>query len=62
MSQIKSTAAFDENPQSRERGITIDLGFSAFQLNDCKKLSLTRFINSWKIVDVRLWIVLVMRR
>jgi selenocysteine-specific elongation factor len=40
MSQIKSTAAFDENPQSRERGITIDLGFSAFQLTDRIKFSI----------------------
>ena len=25
-----STAALDKNPQSRERGITLDLGFSSF--------------------------------
>jgi selenocysteine-specific elongation factor len=25
-----STAALDKNPQSQERGITLDLGFSAF--------------------------------
>ena len=30
LSTIASTAGFDKNPQSRERGITLDLGFSAF--------------------------------
>ncbi|XP_072277305.1 selenocysteine-specific elongation factor [Pyxicephalus adspersus] len=30
LSTISSTAAFDKNPQSRERGITLDLGFSSF--------------------------------
>lgn len=29
LSDISSTAAFDKNPQSQERGITLDLGFSA---------------------------------
>lgn len=29
LSKISSTAAFDKNPQSQERGITLDLGFSA---------------------------------
>lgn len=29
MSEVAGTAAFDKNPQSQERGITIDLGFSA---------------------------------
>ena len=28
---VASTAAFDKNPQSQERGITLDLGFSSFQ-------------------------------
>lgn len=31
LSQISSTAAFDKNPQSKERGITLDLGFSSYQ-------------------------------
>ncbi|XP_052862300.1 selenocysteine-specific elongation factor [Anopheles cruzii] len=31
LSAIASTAAFDKNPQSQERGITLDLGFSAVQ-------------------------------
>lgn len=30
ISTIASTAGFDKNPQSKERGITLDLGFSAF--------------------------------
>lgn len=30
LSTISSTAAFDKNPQSQERGITLDLGFSSF--------------------------------
>ncbi len=32
LSTMASTAAFDKNPQSKERGITLDLGFSAFCL------------------------------
>jgi selenocysteine-specific elongation factor len=32
LSTIESTACFDKNPQSRERGITLDLGFSAFYI------------------------------
>ncbi|XP_028302570.1 selenocysteine-specific elongation factor [Gouania willdenowi] len=41
LSSTASTAAFDKNPQSRERGITLDLGFSSFtvdlpdHLRDC---------------------------
>ena len=30
LSSVASTAAFDKNPQSRERGVTLDLGFSSF--------------------------------
>ncbi|PIK54191.1 putative selenocysteine-specific elongation factor [Apostichopus japonicus] len=30
LSTTASTAAFDKNPQSKERGITLDLGFSSF--------------------------------
>lgn len=33
LSSTASTAAFDKNPQSRERGITLDLGFSSFTVN-----------------------------
>lgn len=39
ISSIASTAAFDKNPQSKERGITLDIGFSAFYVlisNDLK--------------------------
>lgn len=32
LSEISSTAAFDKNPQSQERGITLDLGFSGLHL------------------------------
>ncbi|GJP34603.1 hypothetical protein CLOM_g19027 [Closterium sp. NIES-68] len=32
LSTLLSTAALDKHPQSAERGITLDLGFSAFQL------------------------------
>ncbi|XP_067679923.1 selenocysteine-specific elongation factor-like [Haliotis asinina] len=30
LSSVASTACFDKNPQSKERGITLDLGFSSF--------------------------------
>ena len=33
LSTTASTAAFDKNPQSKERGITLDLGFSSFQVD-----------------------------
>ena len=33
LSTVSSTACFDKNPQSQERGITLDLGFSSFLLN-----------------------------
>lgn len=32
LSNVASTAAFDKNPQSQERGISLDLGFSALQV------------------------------
>ena len=32
LSTTASTAAFDKNPQSKERGITLDLGFSSFTM------------------------------
>ncbi|CBZ55511.1 putative elongation factor Tu GTP-binding domain-containing protein [Neospora caninum Liverpool] len=32
LTAVRSTASLDKHPQSRERGITIDLGFSAFTL------------------------------
>ncbi|XP_022081004.1 selenocysteine-specific elongation factor-like [Acanthaster planci] len=33
LSTVASTAAFDKNPQSKERGITLDLGFSSFSVD-----------------------------
>lgn len=33
LSVTSSTASFDKNPQSQERGITIDLGFSSVTLD-----------------------------
>lgn len=32
LSTVASTACFDKNPQSKERGITLDLGFSSFTI------------------------------
>lgn len=32
LSEIASTAAFDKDPQSQSRGITLDLGFSSFSI------------------------------
>jgi len=40
LSTTASTAAFDANPQSKERGITLDLGFSAFTLDDKWRVTL----------------------
>ncbi|KAM3184031.1 hypothetical protein ACTXT7_009176 [Hymenolepis weldensis] len=33
LSTVASTAAFDKNPQSKKRGITLDLGFSSFKVD-----------------------------
>ncbi|XP_014240296.1 selenocysteine-specific elongation factor [Cimex lectularius] len=33
LSSVASTASFDKSPQSQERGITIDLGFSSFYVD-----------------------------
>ena len=38
LSTTASTASFDKNPQSQERGITIDLGFSALVVDMPKHL------------------------
>uniref|UniRef100_A0A915IC53 Tr-type G domain-containing protein n=1 Tax=Romanomermis culicivorax TaxID=13658 RepID=A0A915IC53_ROMCU len=38
LSTTASTAAFDKNPQSQERGITLDLGFSSFSIDTPPKL------------------------
>lgn len=34
LSTVASTAAFDKNPQSQKRGITLDLGFSSFSVKE----------------------------
>lgn len=33
LSTVASTSAFDKDPQSKKRGITLDLGFSSFTVN-----------------------------
>ena len=38
VSTVASTAAFDKNPQSKERGITLDLGFSSFTTDSAKHI------------------------
>ena len=40
LSEILSTNALDKNPQSQQRGITLDLGFSSFQFNPTETSSL----------------------
>ena len=39
LSTVASTASFDKNPQSKERGITLDLGFSSFTVDAPSHLS-----------------------
>lgn len=34
LSTVASTACFDKSPQSKERGITLDLGFSSFSITE----------------------------
>ena len=46
LSTTLSTAALDKHPQSRERGITLDLGFSALTV------SLRRAAAAWVVVLV----------
>ena len=38
LSTVASTAAFDKNPQSKDRGITLDLGFSSFVVDSPEQL------------------------
>lgn len=40
LSTFGSTASFDRHPQSQERGITIDLGFSTFELSQDSRVTL----------------------
>ena len=39
LSSILSTAALDKHPESQKRGITLDLGFSAFMIPMPERLS-----------------------
>ena len=49
---MASTAAFDKNPQSRERGITLDLGFSSFIVPTPPHLTSSEFENvQFTLVD-----------
>eukprot|EP00912_Choanoflagellata_sp_UC4_P002142 UC4_evm2s1358 len=41
LSSISSTACFDKNPQSKERGITLDLGFSSFMVDMPEELKIS---------------------
>ena len=50
ISSISSTAAFDKNPQSKERGITLDLGFSALYIKTPKYLK-QLYPNNQKIIQ-----------
>ena len=50
LSSIASTAAFDKNPQSQERGITLDLGFSAFYLKTPSYLK-TKYPENERLVN-----------
>lgn len=38
LSTVASTACFDKNPQSKQRGITLDLGFSSFTIDASDEL------------------------
>ncbi|KAF5295461.1 hypothetical protein FQR65_LT10449 [Abscondita terminalis] len=40
LSQIASTAAFDKNPQSKQRGITLELGFSSYAVPSSQCLNI----------------------
>lgn len=52
LSTIASTACFDKNPQSKQRGITLDLGFSSFTIesNDLLKQNGYEFVQ-YTLVD-----------
>ncbi|XP_076810100.1 selenocysteine-specific elongation factor-like isoform X1 [Clavelina lepadiformis] len=52
LSTVASTAAFDKNPQSKERGITLDLGFSSFSVPIPDNLKLSKYRNlQYTLVD-----------
>jgi selenocysteine-specific elongation factor len=43
LSTVASTACFDKNPQSKERGITLDLGFSSFKVESPEHINTKGF-------------------
>ena len=47
-----STNAFDKNPQSQERGITLDLGFSSFTIDLPEQLKSNSSYNQLQITLV----------
>ncbi|KAH9512437.1 hypothetical protein Btru_039583 [Bulinus truncatus] len=54
LSTVASTACFDKNPQSKERGITLDLGFSSFTVDipDAKREALKGYTSvQYTLVD-----------
>ncbi|VDP50817.1 unnamed protein product, partial [Echinostoma caproni] len=60
LSTIASTSAFDKNPQSKKRGITLDLGFSSFfTLVDCPGHSslIRTVLCGSQIIDLMLLVV-----
>ncbi len=50
LSTVASTACFDKNPQSQQRGITLDLGFSSFTLPAPERLNPIEFVQ-YTLVD-----------
>lgn len=51
LSRTLSTAALDKNPQSRERGMTLDLGFSSFGMKAFPPLNKTYDRVQYTLVD-----------
>ena len=52
ISTTASTASFDKNPQSKERGITLDLGFSSFVVAAPEQISKDGYENlQYTLVD-----------
>jgi selenocysteine-specific elongation factor len=55
ISQVASTASLDKNPQSKERGITLDIGFTSFYAKIgptlAKELGIDKHIVQFTLVD-----------
>lgn len=47
LSTMLSTAALDKHPQSKERGITLDLGFSSFSVRNVRGSKGYRLLSCW---------------